>query len=257
MDARPAHWWGLQATDDDFTPGDLKRLGRPARASTTSATDDARGATVAHTPTASTSAPTSWRYASEVIADPEFRRRLDIGRRASRTRTRSSASTRSASPRYLTLAGYHARDLRRRRAALPPRLPGVGVRPAGRGLPAAQAAVPAREPLRRPRPRQLEGAGARPSSPAPTSTRSSATCCASRRRATCTAPSPSAPAPTARVAMPEPVEPDNFDDEDRWVPKHSTTGGRSPSIRSPIGSRATPARSSRRFATTRRSARSC
>ena len=53
------------------------------------------------------------------------------------------------------------RDVRRRDPALPPGLPGVGLRADARGLPAAQAAVPLREPLLAARPAAVEGAGPR------------------------------------------------------------------------------------------------
>ncbi len=59
MDARPAHWWGLQATNDDFTPRD-SRGWAAGSASTTwwpRAAALGRGAS----PTASTWAPTSSR----------------------------------------------------------------------------------------------------------------------------------------------------------------------------------------------------
>jgi hypothetical protein len=75
MESRPVHWWGLQATDYDFTPGVLKKLGRRLSVEEMAAGARERGA---------------WRMTdvfhvgsyfvavrSEVIADPDFRRRLD------------------------------------------------------------------------------------------------------------------------------------------------------------------------------------
>ncbi len=103
MDARPAHWWGLQATDDDFRPGDQERLGRRLRI------DDLVEDNRQERP---------WRISdcfhigsyfmalrSDVIADPEFRRRLD---------TVAAQSDKNSIIRkyeigissYLTLAGY-------------------------------------------------------------------------------------------------------------------------------------------------------
>ena len=75
MESRPVHWWGLQATDYDFTPGVLKKLGRRLSVEEMAVSAREHGA---------------WRMTdvfhigsyfvavrSEVIADPEFRRRLD------------------------------------------------------------------------------------------------------------------------------------------------------------------------------------
>ncbi len=104
MDARPAHWWGLQATDDDFTEGDLKRLGRRLRV------DDLVDRSRRERP---------WRISdcfhvgsyflalrSDIIADPEFRRRLDMVA----TQSEKNSIIRKYEigiSSYLTLAGYH------------------------------------------------------------------------------------------------------------------------------------------------------
>ena len=189
MDAPPADWWGLQAT--------VRRLHAAATSSGSAgrcaSTDRWLGGRVSdHGP---------WRISdcfhvgsyflalrSEVIADPEFRRRLDTV--AAQTDKNSIIRKYEIGISPLPDPGrLPARHLRRRRAALPPRLPRVGVRPAGRGLPAAQAPVPVREPVRRPRPARSGRSACSTPYPTPTSTRWSATCCGSRRRATCTAAS--------------------------------------------------------------------
>ena len=104
MDARPAHWWGLQATDDDFTPGDLERLGRRLRVA--DLVEDSRR-------------ERPWRMSdcfhvgsyflvlrSDVIADPEFRRRLDtVARQSDKNSIIRKYEIGISS--YLTLAGYH------------------------------------------------------------------------------------------------------------------------------------------------------
>ena len=104
MDARPAHWWGLQATDDDFTPGELERLGRRLRVD--DLVEDSRR-------------ERPWRMSdcfhvgsyfmavrSDVIADPGFRRRLDtVARQSDKNSIIRKYEIGISS--YLTLAGYH------------------------------------------------------------------------------------------------------------------------------------------------------
>ncbi len=104
MDARPAHWWGLQATHDPFRPGDQDVLGRRLRVEDLVAQ-------------ARTERP--WRISdcfhvgsyfmalrADIIADPEFRRRLDTvaGQREKNSIIRKYEIGISS---YLTLAGYH------------------------------------------------------------------------------------------------------------------------------------------------------
>ncbi len=104
MDARPAHWWGLQATDDDFTPRDQERLGRRLRV------DDLAEESRRERP---------WRMSdcfhvgsyfmalrSDVIADPEFRRRLEtVAPQSDKNSIIRKYEIGISS--YLTLAGYH------------------------------------------------------------------------------------------------------------------------------------------------------
>ena len=75
MESRPVHWWGLQATDYDFTPGVLKRLGRRL------AVEDVQLEARERSPWRMTDVFHVGSYflalRSEVIHDPDFRRRLD------------------------------------------------------------------------------------------------------------------------------------------------------------------------------------
>ncbi len=104
MDARPAHWWGLQATHDSFLPGDLKRLGRRL------GVEDlmARARTERPWRTSDCFHVGSYFLAlrSEVIADPEFRRRLDMVAAQSEKNSIIRKYEIGISS-YLTLAGYH------------------------------------------------------------------------------------------------------------------------------------------------------
>jgi hypothetical protein len=104
MDARPAHWWGLQATDDHFRPGDQERLGRRLRV--TDLVTESRERR-------------PWRMSdsfhvgsyfmvlrSEVLADPELRRRLEtVARQSDKNSIIRKYEIGISS--YLTLAGYH------------------------------------------------------------------------------------------------------------------------------------------------------
>ena len=85
--------------------------------------------------------------------------------------------------------GLRLLDLGARAAAQPPDLRAGRLRPARRGVPAVQAPLPGREPLRHPRPGRLEAAhpGRRPRTRR--STCSSATCSASPTRTSWPAPS--------------------------------------------------------------------
>ena len=91
----PAHWWGLQATYDDFTPGDLERLGRRLRV-------DDLVARPARSPVAQLRLlPRRLVLPGAAVGGdrrPGVPASAGHGRAASRTRTRSSGSTRSASP---------------------------------------------------------------------------------------------------------------------------------------------------------------
>ena len=145
-------------------------------------------------------------YRRRVLQDPEFRRRLDDGRQAAR----QDHDHPQVRDRLLPLPHPRRlppRDLRRRDPALPPGLPRLGLRPDGRRLPAAEAAVPLREPVLRPRPAAVEAAGARARPRRRRRRDGVATCAASRRRGACTAASPSGPDPTARCELPEPPRP--------------------------------------------------
>jgi hypothetical protein len=104
MDARPAHWWGLQATDDDFLPRDQERLGRRLRVQDL---------------VAESRETRPWRMSdsfhvgsyflvlrSEVLADPELRRRLETVAQQSDKNSIIRKYEIGISA-YLTLAGYH------------------------------------------------------------------------------------------------------------------------------------------------------
>ena len=203
----------------------------------------------------STSGRTSWPTARRVIADPEFRRRLDTVAGAVRqdrdhpevrdrhlalphprpatTWTRSSTASCPSTRSTATSAFDLLRD----------------------GLPAPQAAVPAtRTPSTRPTSRSGRSA-CWPRPRVPTSTRWSATCCASRRRGTCAAASAIRTLPNGRSRCPSRCGPDEFDDEERVdAPVRPLVGLRG-RPRHAIGSRATRARSSRRSRHDPRSAR--
>jgi hypothetical protein len=104
MDSRPAHWWGLQATEYNFRKGDEERLGGRLRVQ--DLVEDAR-------------TNRSWRmtdcfhvgsyftvFRSDVVADPEFRRRLDTVAKQS-VKDSVIRKYEIGISSYLTLAGYH------------------------------------------------------------------------------------------------------------------------------------------------------
>ena len=217
MDARPAHWWGLQATDDDFTPGEQKRLGRRLRV------DDlvTEGRTTRPWRTSDCFHVGSYFLAlrSEVVADPEFRRRLDMVA----VQSQKELDHQEVRDRHLAVpdAGrLPRRDLRRRRAALPPHLPRVGPRPrGGQGFPLLKRQFLHENPFHVPDLHRMEGEGARGGSRTPTSPRWSRTSGGSRPRSTCTVPSrPSGPTrgghPTEEL-----IGPDNWYELEQWVPR--------------------------------------
>ena len=214
MDATACDWWGLQATYEDFGVKEFEELGRPL------ALDDVEE---------QMRQQDLWRYSDfihvgsyflvyrrRVLQDPGFRRRLeDRGRAARQDRDHPQVRDRVlALPHPQRLP---PRDLHRRDPAVPPGLPGVRLRPHGQGLPAPEAAVPLREPLLRARPPAVEGAGAgaRPRR---------------RRRGDGAQPASRLPGleppprfairsrPDGTAVLPEPLGPETFPDEDRWVP---------------------------------------
>ena len=147
------------------------------------------------------------------------------------------------------------RDVRRRDPALPPGLPGVGLRPDARRLPAAQAAVPLREPLLPPGPAAVEGAGARRR--ARRGRRGHGAQPAPRRAGVEPAPQLRHPLAARRYGeLPQGLGPDTFDDEDRWTPS-TRTGGSSRSTPGPACCPGSRVVCSRPCVTTRRSTRSC
>jgi hypothetical protein len=104
MESRPVHWWGLQATHDDFLPGDMERLGRRLRVQDL---------------VAQAREQRPWRMSdsfhvgsyfmvlrSAVLADPEFRRRLDTVAAQSEKNSIIRKYEIGISS-YLTLAGFH------------------------------------------------------------------------------------------------------------------------------------------------------
>ena len=217
MDATACDWWGLQATYEEFDEFAHERLGRPLAVDEVEEQmrrlDLWRYSDFVHVGSYFVA------YRKRVIDDPEFRRparrrgraeRQDDDHPQVRDRLLAAADPRRPPPR----------DVRRRDPALPPGLPGVGLRPDARRLPAAQAPVPLREPLLPTRPAALEGAGAggRPrgrrrrhgAQPAPRGTGLEDGAAAS----------PSRSRPDGTVETPQGIGPDVFDDEDRWTPTH-------------------------------------
>ncbi len=158
MDATACDWWGLQATYEDFTAADFERLGRPL------AIDDVEE---------QMRQIDLWRYNDFIHVGSYFvayrkrvhrRPRVPGPARQRRRADRQDDDHPQVRDRLLPAADpgrAPPRDVRRRDPALPPGLPGVGLRPDARRLPAAQAPVPLREPLLPPGPAEVEGAGAR------------------------------------------------------------------------------------------------
>ncbi len=98
-------------------------------------------------------------YRQRVIRDPEFRRRLDSVAEQT-NKIAIILKYEIGLSRYLILGGYQLATFVDGILPYHPVYRDTAFDPAGRRLPAAQAAVPLREPVLRTRPREMEGAGA-------------------------------------------------------------------------------------------------
>ena len=159
MDARPGDFWGLQLTARRFEP-------EPSQPQSVPLEEVKR----------SWLPPTAFRYPElvhvgsyflalrrPVLDDPGFRRRLDAVR-PQRDRANLVQKYETGTTQYLVGQGF---DFSTWVPDLRPNHPIYGpgrLRPAGRGVPAVQAPLPGREPLRHPGPGRLEAAhpGRRP-----------------------------------------------------------------------------------------------
>ena len=152
----PGDFWGLQLTARRFEP-------EPSQPQTVPLEEVKR----------SWLPPTAFRYPELVhvgsyflalrrpaLDDAGFRRRLDAVR-PQRDRANLVQKYETGTTQYLVGQGFDFATWVPDAAAQPPGLRPRRLRPAGRGVPAVQAAVPGRQPLRHPGPGRLEGPRAR------------------------------------------------------------------------------------------------
>ncbi len=217
MDAEPADWWGLQATYDDFDRP-TGSSGSAGRCGSTRSSEQMRELDL-------------WRYSdfihvgsyflgyrSRVIRDPEFRRRLDTVATQS-DKTAIILKYEIGFSRYLILAGYHLATFVDGVLPFHPVYRDSAFDLMARRLPAAQAPVALREPVRHARPARGGRSGCWRRVP-------DADVDAMERNLLRVSPPWSlhrsfASAPARRhVETAGAVGPDEFADEERWTPKH-------------------------------------